>query len=326
MKTKLFSKIAVFFALTLTACALPAQKSKDAEASTPEASQPQSVHKHQYGEWVTVKAPTCTEKGTQERVCECGDKQTKEVAALNHDWDEGTVTKEATCSVPGEKTYHCKRDGCNETKVEQILAAHDLQAIAHEKGEGEVTEVISKCNKDNYYQIEFDAFDAAAVLNNSSDRKSNYVKLSKQVAADGTGTASYIEWKIYSPLALRGRFWIDITGNTSNIWDRETESGAQALYYTYNDTTTNINTWKNKVELNETEVDFENATYNVKGEEIPFAKLLYSDFGELASSSGETISVPMPEVNLVEGVNTLRFTRLTGYAFNMHKFTFKTSL
>ncbi len=330
MKKNLISTIAVFFALALTACQ-PASGNEEVETSvnevpSSETSTVESNHKHKYGEWTVVKAPTCTEKGSQERVCECGEKQTKDIDPLNHDWDEGTVTKAATCSVPGEKTYHCKRAGCTATKVEQILAEHDLQPVAHDKGEGEVTEVISKCSKDEYYQIEFNAYDAAATVNNASDKKSDYVKLSKQVAADGTGTASYIEWKIYSPVALRGRFWIDITGNTSNYWDRGTESGAQALYYTYNDTTTNINTWKNKVELNGEEVDFENASFNVKGEDIPFAKLVYSDFGELASSSGTPISVPMPEINLQQGVNTLRFTRLTGYAFNMHKFTFKTSL
>ena len=127
-------------------------------------------------------------------------------------------------------------------------------------------------------------------------------------------------------LSLKGRFWIDITGNTSNVWTREDKSQAQSLYYTYNDTTTNINTWKNKVELNDVEVDFENATYKIGDADVKFAELTYSDFGELASSSGTPISVPMPEVNLQEGVNTLKFTRLTGYAFNMHSFTFKASI
>ena len=198
---------------------------------------------------------------------------------------------------------------------------HDLEAFAHEKGEGEVTEVIQKCKEDDYYEIAFDAFDAAATLSVSGDRKSNYVKLSKQ--GDG---ASSIEFKIWSPAATTGRFWIDITGNTSNFWSRDTKDGAQSLFYTYNDTTTNINTWKNKVELNGAEVNFADAKFKVKGVEIPFAELVYDDFGTLASSSGETICVPMPEVSLVEGVNTLKFTRLTGYAFNMHKFTFKSSL
>ena len=315
MKKKIFATLVLCASMAITACG-GAGASQNAGTSEP--------HKHSYGEWTQVKAPTCEEKGQEERVCACGDKQTRDVKELGHKWNDGAITKEATCSVPGEKTFTCTV--CGATKKEVITAEHDLQAFAHDQGEGEVAETIKKCSKDAYYQIEFKADDAAATLNNTSDKKSGYVKLSKQVAADGTGTASYIEWKIWSPAALKGRFWIDITGNTSNIWTREDKSNAQSLYYTYNDTTTNINTWKNKVELNGEEVDFENATYKVGEEDVKFAELTYSDFGELASSSGTPISVPMPEVNLVEGVNTLRFTRLTGYAFNMHSFSFKTSL
>ena len=323
MKRKLFTTLVLFASLALTACGAKPADDKPVSSKAPETSE---VHKHKYGDWTQTKAPTCEVAGEEERVCACGEKQTREVKALGHDWDEGTVTKEATCSVPGEKTFHCKRAGCTATKVEPVLAAHDLQPVSYTPAEGEVNVAISKCSKDEYYEIKFDAFDANAVLNNSGDRKTNYVKLSKQVASDGTGTASYIEWKIHSPKAMKGRFWIDITGNTSNFWDRSSKSGAQALFYTYDDSTTHINTWKNKVELNGAEVDFDNAKYKVGEEDIPFAELVYSDFGELASSSGTPISVPMPEVDLVEGENVLRFTRLTGYAFNMHTFTFKANI
>ena len=325
MKTKLFTMFAIFASLALAACTPKAPDQSGDQKSEAPSAQKSSKHTHKYGEWEVVTPATCETAGSEKQTCsECNEVKTRETKPLGHDWDEGTVTKEATCSVPGEKTFKCKR--CNATKVEPILAEHDLQPFEHAQGEGEVKDTIQKCSKDAYYQIAFDAFDPAATLNNTSDRHSSYVKLSKQVAADGTGTASYIEWKIYSPVAMKGRFWLSITGNTSNYWDRSTKSGNQALFYTYDDTTTNINTWKNKVELNEAEVDFENATYNVGGEEIPFKELVYSDFGTLASNTGETIDVPMPEVNLVEGVNTLKFTRLTGYAFNMHQITFKASI
>ena len=309
MKTKIFATFALLASMLLVGCGK------------------KPCEKHQWGKWETTKEATCTVVGEQTRKCTvCGEKETKEIPLKEHTWDEGRVTQEATCSVPGKKVYTCTV--CHEaTKEEVILAEHDLQPVEHAQGEGEVAEEIKKCSKDAYYQFSFSAADANAQLNNASDKKSDgYVKLSKQVAADGTGTASYVEYKIYSPAALKGRFWIDITGNTSGIWDRASKSGSQALYYTYNDTTTNINTWKNKVELNGVEVDFDNAKYNLNGTEIPFAELEYADFGTLASSSGATISVPMPEMNLNEGVNTLRFTRLTGYAFNMHSFTFKTIL
>ena len=37
-------------------------------------------HTHSYGEWETVKAATCTEEGSKERSCSCGDKQTEKIA------------------------------------------------------------------------------------------------------------------------------------------------------------------------------------------------------------------------------------------------------
>ena len=333
MKRKFFTTLAIFASLAITACG-GAQQGKWESNNTNhwhvgKDGEKIDSEKHTFKEdEAQAVAATCENDGKKVEICTvCGFVKESVVTKLGHKWDDGEITKPASCSEPGEKSFKCTRTGCNGTKVEQVLAAHDLQPIAHDLGEGEVTEVISKCSKDAYYQIEFNPYDANAVVSTSSDKHSSYVKLSKQVAADGTGTASTIEWKIWSPVALKGRFWIDITGNTSNLWDRESKSGAQALFYTYDDSTTKINTWKNKVELNDVEVDFENATYKVGEEDIKFGELVYSDFGELSdSTSGTPISVPMPEVNLKEGVNTLKFTRLTGYAFNMHKFTFKTSL
>ena len=217
MTRKFFSTIAVFFAFALTSCqpaSKPNEGDKSEEAPASEQVSVDSNHKHKYGDWTVVTPATCEGKGQQERVCACGDKQTKDIDPVGHTWNNGEITKQATCSVPGEKTFKCKREGCTATKVEPILAEHDLQPVTHAQGEGEVAETVKKCSKDAYYQIEWKADDAAAELNNTSDRKSGYVKLSKQVAADGTGTASYIEWKIWSPAAMKGRFWIDITGAT----------------------------------------------------------------------------------------------------------------
>ena len=53
------------------------------------------------------------------------------VSALGHDWDDGEVTQAATdCMTAGVKTFHCKHDGCNETKTEAIApAAHTLTKV-----------------------------------------------------------------------------------------------------------------------------------------------------------------------------------------------------
>lgn len=47
----------------------------------------------------------------------------------NHIWDDGNVTKAATCTEAGVKTYTCTVSGCGETKTETI------NAIGHKWGE-----------------------------------------------------------------------------------------------------------------------------------------------------------------------------------------------
>ncbi len=42
---------------------------------------------------------------------------------IAHSWDEGKVTKEATCTEDGEKVYKCI-GGCGETKIEVLKAGH----------------------------------------------------------------------------------------------------------------------------------------------------------------------------------------------------------
>ena len=62
---------------------------------------------------------------------------------ISHHWDQGTVSKEATCTEDGEKTYHCTDEGCNKTWVETIPATgHQHTEIRDKK---EVT-----CEEDGY--------------------------------------------------------------------------------------------------------------------------------------------------------------------------------
>ena len=60
-------------------------------------------HEHAYGEWVTVKAPTCTDTGMQERTCECGQKETGVLSATGHKAGaDATCTEACKCTVCGE--------------------------------------------------------------------------------------------------------------------------------------------------------------------------------------------------------------------------------
>ena len=78
-----------------------------------------TAHEHSYTAVVT--APTCTEKGYTTHTCACGDSYVDTyVDALGHAWDEGKVTKAATETETGVKTFTCTR--CGETKTEVIPA------------------------------------------------------------------------------------------------------------------------------------------------------------------------------------------------------------
>ena len=81
----------------------------------------QEINGHSYGEWETIKEPTCSEDGQETATCDlCGVRQTKTISKLEHDWGEGVVTTEPTCTTAGVRTYTCSRDG--ETRTEEIAA------------------------------------------------------------------------------------------------------------------------------------------------------------------------------------------------------------
>lgn len=92
-------------------------------------------HKHSLKK-TDAKAATCVVAGNKAYwICsECGkvysDAEGKTettvaamtITATGHKWDNGTVTKEATATEDGVKTYHCTNTGCTETKTEAIPA------------------------------------------------------------------------------------------------------------------------------------------------------------------------------------------------------------
>lgn len=78
---------------------------------------------------VPAKAATCTETGlTAGSKCKtCGVTLVEQevTPALDHDWDDWKVTKEATCTEPGVKTRTCKRDSSH-TDTEAIPATDHM--------------------------------------------------------------------------------------------------------------------------------------------------------------------------------------------------------
>ena len=79
------------------------------------------VEAHEHSYTAVVTAPTCTAKGYTTHTCACGDSYVDTYTdALGHAWDNGKVTKPATETEDGVKTFTCTR--CGETKTETIPA------------------------------------------------------------------------------------------------------------------------------------------------------------------------------------------------------------
>ena len=81
-QTKILTVLGVLLAMGITACGAKSNQGGGSSGG-------ESKHTHSWGDWSEVKAPTCTEAGSKERTCECGEKDTQPVAALGHDFKDG---------------------------------------------------------------------------------------------------------------------------------------------------------------------------------------------------------------------------------------------
>lgn len=78
---------------------------------------------HTWDNGVITKEATETEEGVKTYTCKiCGETKTESIPITSHHWDQGTITKKATCTENGEKMYHCTDEGCDKTWIETIPA------------------------------------------------------------------------------------------------------------------------------------------------------------------------------------------------------------
>lgn len=97
---------------------------------------------HTWDNGVITKEATETEEGIKTYTCKtCGETKTEKIPVASHHWDQGTITKKATCTENGEKTYHCTDEGCDKTWIETI------PATGHSWDSGKVTEAAT-CKKE----------------------------------------------------------------------------------------------------------------------------------------------------------------------------------
>lgn len=89
---------------------------------------------HEWNNGQVTKAATCAEEGVRTYTCEvCGETKTEAIGKLTtHTWDDGVVTKKATCVSEGVLTYTCKV--CGDTKTITLV-----QLTTHTWNNGKVT-------------------------------------------------------------------------------------------------------------------------------------------------------------------------------------------
>ena len=95
---------------------------KTEEAKKPTEEEKTTNHTHSFGAWKVTKAATCTESGTRERTCSCGQSEKGTIAATGHSFGEWAVVNEAGCTANGLKERKCST--CGATESESIPAQH----------------------------------------------------------------------------------------------------------------------------------------------------------------------------------------------------------
>ena len=79
-----------------------------------------SNHVHQYADGGVVKEATCTSEGYKLKKCGCGAEELERIPKKAHNWVE-SEHKDATCTEDGYTEYKCS--ACGETKRDNIISA-----------------------------------------------------------------------------------------------------------------------------------------------------------------------------------------------------------
>lgn len=298
MKGKIFTTLTIFTSLALMACG--GKPAADTSAV------PSSQHKHSYV-YTQTKAPTCTEKGLEEGVCECGDKTTKNVNALGHDFTAWAEVTPATCAAPGLERRTCQRQGCTEKEERPIKALPHTwidQGPVSAPGEGGAVYHILECSACHKIGIcgSFVDSEINGGHKTVTTADGQFVKLNDN---DGTFTVKINVPETYAKAGTMYLYacmghWRGSNGSTDN----STES-----YYSGNSETGNF-----KLEVNGEAIDYSamrDLTYADiindpdPGDSNGYSKAAYCEVGRTALQSG---------------LNTIVYTRLASYNLTIQSF------
>lgn len=122
---------------------------------------------HSWGEWISIKSPSCEDKGSKYRVCsECFAEDTSDVDANGHEWEESaSIDQKPTCTVDGSESVHCKN--CDAVKDVHVLPA---------KGHSETKKIV-KATTEEDGSITTSCTVCGEVLSNQTIRKISTVEV-----------------------------------------------------------------------------------------------------------------------------------------------------
>lgn len=85
-----------------------------------------ACHEHEFGEWTVVEQSTCSQMGTAQRTCKCGETETQWLPLAEHSFSDWTVVEQPTCSQQGVQQRTCQ---CGETETAPVdTIDHNFQS------------------------------------------------------------------------------------------------------------------------------------------------------------------------------------------------------
>ena len=129
-KSVIIAIISAIAVITIALVAILGGNGKDDNSNSDDSdNQETSNHTHTFEEWTTIKNPSCTVDGVNERYCACGEKQTQTISAYGHT-EVIDPSVDATCIETGlTEGKHCSE--CNAVIVKQNIVEKSTDDDAH---------------------------------------------------------------------------------------------------------------------------------------------------------------------------------------------------
>lgn len=170
----LCSIFVVSLLVSFVSCAGDRQPSENNSSQTTNVSS-DTLHRHIWGEWTTVVEATCQSEGKAERVCSCGEKDTR-ITYASHTSMDWIIDKEATLREEGKRHKVCsvcnqvfnekviprvkapKLEGITDSQQEQYRPRYQLSNCRNLKGKPVVVAIFLDDNESSWTESEVTKF------------------------------------------------------------------------------------------------------------------------------------------------------------------------